>query len=99
MHMSSRILLVLVAGAAIVAGWWILFAINDTGVAVIYSVAWTVAVLVVARILLALGFGYNRLMTRGGPDAPKADLDDMRDRGVISRETYDTERDRSSRHP
>ena len=25
MHMSSRILLVVVAGAAIVAGWWILF--------------------------------------------------------------------------
>jgi hypothetical protein len=39
MHLSSRILLVAVAGAAIVAGWWILFAINDTGLAVIYSTA------------------------------------------------------------
>jgi hypothetical protein len=39
MHLSSRILLVVVAGAAIVAGWWILFAINDRGLAVVYSTA------------------------------------------------------------
>jgi hypothetical protein len=96
LHLSTRILLVAIAGAAIVAGWWILFAINDTGVAVIYSVAWTVAVLVVARILLAAGFSYNRLRTS---DTPKADLSDMRDRGVISRETYDAERARSPREP
>jgi hypothetical protein len=60
-HMSSRVLLVLAAGAAIVGGWWILFAINDVPVGVIYSVLWTVAVLAAARALLALGFGYNRL--------------------------------------
>ena len=35
--MSSRILLVIVAGAAIVGGWWILFAINEVPIAVIYS--------------------------------------------------------------
>lgn len=99
MHMSSRILLVSVAGAAIVAGWWILFAINDTGVAAIYSAGWTVAVLVAARILLAVGFGYNRLTTKAAPDTPKADLSDMRDRGVISSETYDAERARSTRDP
>jgi hypothetical protein len=92
--MSSRILLVALAGAAIIAGWWVLFAINDTAVAVIYSAGWTVGVLVVARVLLAVGFGYNRLTTR---DVPKADLTDMRDRGVISPETYEAERDRSSR--
>lgn len=96
MHLSSRILLVAIAGAAIVAGWWILFAINGTAVAVTYSVGWTVAVLVVARILLALGSGYDRFRS---PDTPKADLTDMRDRGVISHETYDAERARSSRGP
>jgi hypothetical protein len=104
MHMSSRILLVLVAGAAIVAGWWILFAINDVAIAVIYSVLWTVAVLVAARILLAVGFGYSRLMAKEPPSPPtprpdttsSADLGDLRDRGVISSETYDAERARSS---
>jgi hypothetical protein len=96
-HLSSRILLVAVAGAAIVAGWWILFAINDTGLAVIYSIGWTVAVLVTARILLAVGFGYNRLTTKQPPDTANAsDLGDLRDRGVISTETYEAERARSS---
>ena len=103
MHMSSRLLLVLVAGAAIVAGWWILFAINDVPVAVIYSGLWTVAVLVAARILLAVGFGYNRLTAKASPNQPalrpdaasSADLSDLRDRGVISPETYEAERARS----
>jgi hypothetical protein len=100
MHLSSRILLVVVAGAAIVAGWWILFANNDTGLAVIYSAAWTVAVLVTARILLAVGFGYNRLTTKQPPDTTNAtDLADLRERGVISTETYDAERARSSGDP
>jgi hypothetical protein len=101
MHLSSRILLVVVAGAAIVAGWWILFAINDTGLAVIYSAGWTVAVLVAARILLAVGFGYNRLTTKQQPPdtANATDLSDLRERGVISTETYDAERARSSGDP
>jgi hypothetical protein len=100
MHMSSRILLVLVAGAAIVAGWWVLFAINEVGVAVLYGVLWTVAVLVVARILLAVGFGYNRLTAKGPPDTANAtDLGDLRERGVISTETYEAERARSSGDP
>jgi hypothetical protein len=100
MHLSSRILLVVVAGAAIVVGWWILFAINDTGLAVIYSAGWTVAVLVTARILLAVGFGYNRFTTKQLPDTTNAsDLGDLRDRGVISTETYEAERARSSGDP
>lgn len=100
MHMSSRILLVVVAGAAIVAGWWILFAVNDTGLAVIYSAGWTVAVLVAARILLAVGFGYNRLTTKQPPvTANTTDLGDLRERGVISTETYEAERARSSGDP
>lgn len=97
MYLRSRILLVVLAGAAIVAGWWILFAINDTGLAVIYSAGWTVAVLVAARILLAVGFGYNRLTTNQRPDTANAsDLGDLRERGVISTETYEAERARSS---
>ena len=69
MHMSSRILLVLAAGAAILGGWWILFAINEVAMAVIYSTFWTIGVLVAARTLLALGFRYNRL-TAPGPSRP-----------------------------
>jgi hypothetical protein len=100
MHLSSRILLVAVAGAAIVAGWWILFAVNDMGLAVLYSAGWTVAVLVAARILLAVGFGYNRLTTNRAPDTANAsDLGDLRERGVISPETYEAERARSSGDP
>jgi hypothetical protein len=62
--MSSRILLVLAAGATIVGGWWILFAINDVPAGVIYSALWTIGVLVAARALLALGFRYNRLTSK-----------------------------------
>ena len=100
MHLSSRILLVVVAGAAIAAGWWILFAINDTVLAVIFSAGWTVVVLVAARILLSVGFGYNRLTTKRPPDSADAsDLADLRERGVISTETYEAERARSSGDP
>lgn len=102
MHISSRILLVLAAGAAIVGGWWILFAINEVAIAVIYGAIWTIGVLVAARTLLALGLGYNRL-TAKGPSRPvspspdtAADLRDLRDRGVISKESYESERKRSS---
>jgi hypothetical protein len=100
MQMSSRILLVLVAGAVIAAGWWILFAINEGGVAVLYSVLWTVAILVAARILLAVGLGYNRLTAKGPPGtATTADLGDLRNRGVISKEAYESERARSPVDP
>ena len=100
MHLSSRILLVVVAGAAIVAGWWILFAVNDTAIAVVFSAGWTVLVLVAARILLAVGLGYSRLTTKPPPDSANAtDLGDLRERGVISTETYEAERARSSGDP
>ena len=101
MHMSSRILLVLAASAVILGGWWILFAINEVAVAVIYSIFWTIGVLVAARTLLALGFRFNRLTAsrRSRPVAPtpgaSAALRDLRDRGVISTETYDAEQARS----
>lgn len=102
MHLSSRILLVLVAGAAIVGGWWILFAINAVPIAVIYSGLWTIGVLVAARALLAVGFGYNRLRAKepprpvSRPPVSPADLRDLLDRGVISRESYEKEHERSS---
>ena len=87
MHLSSRILLVVAAGAAIVAGWWILFAINDTGLAVIYSAGWTVAVLVGARILLTLGFGYNRLTSHGRDPRATLTARPIADRGApVTRE-------------
>jgi hypothetical protein len=51
-----------------------------------------VSVLVAARILLAVGFGYNRPTTRQPPDTANAtDLGDLRERGVISTETYEAE--------
>ena len=82
--------------------WWILFAINEVPIAVIYSALWTICVLVAARTLLALGLGYNRL-TAKGPSRPTrrtpdiaADLRDLRDRGVISKESYEREQARSS---
>jgi hypothetical protein len=102
-HASTRILIVLVAIIAIGAGWWTLLSINDVGVGIVYSALWTVLVLVAARLLLAVGFGYNRLTTgpgresRGRPaDAAGAlaELTDLRDRGLISAEEYAAKRAR-----
>lgn len=101
MHVSTRILLVLVAIGAIVGGWWTLLSINDVVVGIVYSVLWTVLVLIVARVLLALGFGYNRRTAgRGGESkeqpadaaAALAELTDLRDRELISTEEYEAKR-------
>jgi hypothetical protein len=101
MHASTRILLLLVAALAIVGGWWILLAINNAVVGIIYGVAWTVIVLIVARVLTALGFGYNRYTARRGRDGPPggtdaatalAELSDLRERGLISPDEYDAKR-------
>jgi hypothetical protein len=101
MHPSTRILLLVVAVVAIVAGWWILLAINNTVVGIIFGVGWTVIVLIVARVLTALGFGYNRFTARRGRDGPPggrdaatalAELSDLRERGLISPEEYDAKR-------
>jgi len=43
-------------------------AINTAVVGITYSVLWTVVVLIVTRVLIALGFGYNRFTARRGPD-------------------------------
>jgi MFS family permease len=101
MHASTRILLLLVAAVAIVGGWWILLAINDAEVGITYSVLWTVIVLIVTRVLTALGFGYNRFTARRGGDGPGlspdaatalAELSDLRERGLITPDEYETKR-------
>ena len=101
MHTSTRVLLILAAGIAIAAGWWILLAINSAVVGTIYSVLWTVIVLVAARVLAALGFGYNRFSARRGRDARSgsattstalAELSDLRDRRLISPDEYNDKR-------
>jgi hypothetical protein len=101
MHASTRILLLLLAAVAIVGGWWILLAINDAVVGIIYSVLWTVIVLIVTRVLIALGFGYNRFTRRRGRDGPGqspdaatalAELSDLRERGLITPDEYEAKR-------
>ena len=101
MHASTRVLLLVVAAVAIVAGWWILLAINNAVVGIIYSVIWTVIVLIAARVLTALGFGYNRFTARrlregppGSTDAATdlAQLSDLRERGLISPDEFDAKR-------
>jgi uncharacterized membrane protein len=101
MHASTRILLLLVAAVAILAGWWILLAINTAVVGITYGVLWTVVVLIATRVLIALGFGYNRFTARRGRDAPVeitntasalAELSDLRERGLISPDEYEAKR-------
>jgi hypothetical protein len=101
MHASTRILLVAVAVVAIVGGWWVLFAINHVVVAILYGVVWTALVLIAARLLLAVGLGYNRLTAgRGRSATPKpidagdalAQLTSLRDRQLISAEEYEAKR-------
>jgi uncharacterized membrane protein len=101
MHASTRILLILAAGGAIVAGWWLLLAINSVLVGSVYSILWTLAVLIVARVLMAVGFGYNRFTAKRGRHQSAesrdtatalAELTDLRDRGLITPEEYDVKR-------
>jgi len=96
-------MLLLVAAVAIVAGWWVLLAINSVAVGIVYSLLWTLAVLIVARVMTAVGFGYNRFTARRRGDGPSrgtdpatalAELTDLRDRGLITPEEYDAKRAR-----
>ena len=101
MHASTRILLLLAAIVAIVVGWWVLYAINSTVVAIIYGVLWTAFVLIATRVLLAIGFGVNRFTAgrnRGpvpGPtdaQAALAELNQLRERELISQDEYEAKR-------
>jgi hypothetical protein len=100
-HASTRILLVLVAIIAIGVGLWTLFSINDVGTGIVYGSLWTVVVLIAARVLLAVGFGFNRLTAcpgRGSSGRPAdaaaalAELTDLRDRRLISAEEDEAKR-------
>jgi hypothetical protein len=80
---------------AIVSGLWILFAINNVVVAILYGALWTAVVLIATRILLAVGLGYNRLTRRPRPaDAPTtlAELTALRDRGLITADEFEAKR-------
>jgi len=101
MHASTRILLIVVAVVAIFGGCWVLFAINHVVVAILYGMVWTALVLIAARLLLAVGLGYNRLTAgRGRSATPKpvdaadalAELTSLRDRELISAEEYEAKR-------
>jgi uncharacterized membrane protein len=100
MHASTRILLLLVAGVAILAGWWVLLSINSIAAGIAYSALWTLVVLIVARVLTAVGFGYNRFTARRDRGASSsadastalAELSDLRDRGLITPEEYEAKR-------
>lgn len=105
MHASTRILLFLVAIVAIVVGWWILYANNSPVLAIIYGVVWTAFVLIATRVLLAIGFGFNRLTSGRGRRAAEsgssgspaatdalAELNQLRERQLISPEEYEAKR-------
>jgi hypothetical protein len=101
MHASTRILMLLLAIVAIVVGWWVLYAINSPVVAVVYGILLTGAVLIATRLLLAIGFGFNRLTAgrgredRHGPIDARTALDELaqlRDRELISSDEYDAKR-------
>lgn len=101
MHASTRILLLLMAFVAIVVGWWILYATNPFVEAIIYGVLWTAFVLIASRVLYAIGSGFNRLTGGrsqgpgpGSPDAAGAlaELDQLRDRHLISDDEYEAKR-------
>ena len=99
MHLSTRILLLLVAIVLIAGGWWLLLTNNTTVAALIYGAIWTTAVLVGTRLLVALGFGYNRhsagrnvASTSGTAQTSLSELARLREKGLISPEEYATKR-------
>jgi hypothetical protein len=104
-HLSTRILLVVLAAATIAVGGWVLVTVNEPLTGAVLAVAWTVAVLVVMRLLFAVGFGVNRFNARRNADraaapartreAHLAELADLHDRHLISDDEYEKERGRT----
>jgi hypothetical protein len=100
MHLSTRILLLLVATVLIAGGWWLLLANNTLITALIYGAIWTAGVLIVTKVLSAIGFGYNRYSagrntraaTGEGTQSALSELVRLRDSGLISAEEYATKR-------
>jgi ABC-type multidrug transport system fused ATPase/permease subunit len=100
-HASTRILLLIIAIAVLLAGVWVLFSYNGVAVATGYSVAWTFMVLVATRVLLAIGSVYNSLRAPGSrrrsgvqESAASAleELTDLRSRNLISEGEYESKR-------
>ena len=86
---------------AIVGGLWLLFAINNLVVGIVYGALWTALVLIVTRVLLAVGLGYNRLTGRRDPNQPPRpadatatleELTALRERGLITADEYEAKR-------
>jgi hypothetical protein len=101
MHASTRILLLIAAIGVLVAGIWVLFSVNGVAVATGYSVAWALIVLVVTRVVLGVGSGYNALRARFFKTPPQRhstassaleELTDLRGRNLISEEEYQAKR-------
>jgi hypothetical protein len=100
MHLSTRILLLLLATVLIAGGWWLLLANNALATALIYGAIWTAAVLLVTKVLSAIGFGFNRYSAGRNRAAATGDttqsalgeLVRLRDSGLISPEEYATKR-------
>ena len=101
MDASTRILLLLLAMTAVVGGLWLLFSVNTVVDAILYGALWTLIVLIVLRVILAVGSGVNWLTgrrQRGGQDrrpearAGLAELADLRARELISAEEYEAKR-------
>ncbi len=85
---------------AILGGWWLLLANNAFIAAVIYGALWAVFVLIVTVIVLKIGFGYNRMQARKSKltdtqwqsETALAELNRLRDAGLISAEEYEAKR-------
>ena len=101
MHASTRILILMTAIAVLVGGIWILFSLNQTLVATLYSVGWAFVVLIGARIVLGVGSGFNFIRARrSGGDSTRpptaavalAELSDLRSRDLISDEEFAAKR-------
>jgi membrane protein implicated in regulation of membrane protease activity len=100
MHLSTRILLLLLATVLIAGGWWLLLANNALATALIYGAIWTAAVLIVTKVVSAIGFGYNRYSagrntrntTSEGTQSALGELVRLRDTGLISAEEYAAKR-------
>jgi hypothetical protein len=99
MHLSTRILLLILAIVLIAGGWWLLLANNTLMSALIFGAIWTAAVLIGTRLLLAIGFGYNRYSAGrngrgplGNTQSALAELVRLRDNGLISPDEYASKR-------
>lgn len=93
--------MLLAAIGVLLAGLWVLFSLNTTIAATVYGVGWALGILLVTRLVLALGSGYNGLRAwrvRGasedaqGSSAALTMLEDLRRRDLITPEEFAAKR-------